>query len=227
MRRQSQLAKDAHEKYERELVAHADDVKRLSEVKVELDEVRATVREHQSAAEIARANLAKSEESWVRQKSVLESELNEVKKRCVLSFPSPLSFSDVSSRLPFCRSDELREQNSTLAQHLETASAQATQLQSRHAVLSESTSQGESSADAETIEAITASHNSSVEQLREVIRYLRREKDIIDLQFDFSKQEAARLKQQLEFTSRSLEEARQNLQEVRPLFPLSSSFTRS
>jgi len=70
-------------------------------------------------------------------------------------------------------------------------------------------------ADADTIEAITASHNASVEQLREVIRYLRREKDIIDLQLEFSKQEATRLKQQLDFTSRSLEEARQALQEVR------------
>ncbi|GAA5874743.1 hypothetical protein JCM8547_005199 [Rhodosporidiobolus lusitaniae] len=194
MRRQAQVAKDAHDKYERELVAHAEDVKRLSEVKEELEGVRATVREHQSAAEIAKANLAKSEESWARQKSVLEAELGDVKKR----------------------SDELREQNATLAQHLETASAQATQLQSRHAAItSAADSAAEGGADADTIEQITASHNSSVEQLREVIRYLRREKDIIDLQFDFSKQEATRLKQQLEFTSRNLEEARQSLQEER------------
>jgi nucleoprotein TPR len=132
--------------------------------------------------------------------------------------------------LPFTySSDELRQQNSTLAQHLETASAQATQLQSRHAAITDGTSAEGASADADTIEAITASHNSSVEQLREVIRYLRREKDIIDLQFDFSKQEAARLKQQLEFTSRNLEEARQTVQEVRRFFlpSLSPSFADS
>ncbi|BGP20306.1 Protein mlp1 [Rhodosporidiobolus nylandii] len=193
MRRQAQIAKDAHDKYERELVAHAEDVKRLSEVKEELETVRATVREHQSAAEVARANLAQSEESWQRQKSVLEAELSEIRKR----------------------SDELKEQNSTLAQHLETASAQATQLQARHTAITDAAGAAGEAADADTIEAITASHNSSVEQLREVIRYLRREKDIIDLQLDFSKQEAARLRQQLEFTSRGLEEARQSLQEER------------
>jgi nucleoprotein TPR len=88
MRRQAQLAKDAHEKYERELVAHAEDVKRLSEVKGELENVRAGVREQQSAVEVAKANLKKSEESWARQKSVLESELGEVKKRCVFRVPS-------------------------------------------------------------------------------------------------------------------------------------------
>ncbi|GAA5982753.1 hypothetical protein JCM11641_007777 [Rhodosporidiobolus odoratus] len=194
MRRQAQIAKDAHEKYERELVAHAEDVKRLSEVKEEMEKVRATVREHQSAAEVARANLVKSEESWERQKVVLEAELGDIRKR----------------------SDEVKEQNSTLAQHLETASAQATQLQARHAAVADAAGGvANGGADADTFEAITASHNSSVEQLREVIRYLRREKDIIDLQLDFSKQEATRLRQQLEFTSRGLEEARQSLQEER------------
>ncbi|KPV73223.1 uncharacterized protein RHOBADRAFT_28975, partial [Rhodotorula graminis WP1] len=195
LRRQAQLARDAHDKYERELVAHADDVKKLAHVKDELNAVRATVREHEAAAQVARANLASSEESWARQKGTLQQELADVRKRC----------------------DELKEQNSTLAQHLETASASATQLQARHAAVSDSAAAaGEAGgADADTIEAITASHNASVEQLREVIRYLRREKDIIDLQLEFSKQEATRLRQQLDFTSRSLEEARQSLQEER------------
>ncbi|BGP27784.1 nucleoprotein TPR [Rhodotorula toruloides] len=192
MRRQAQAAKDAHDKYERELVAHAEDVKRLTEVKDELERVRATVREHELAAQVARANLTAAEESWARQKTVLERELAEVRKR----------------------SNELKEQNSTLAQHLETASAQAVQLQARSAATQDG-AVAEEGAAAESVEAITISHSSSVEQLREVIRYLRREKDIIDLQLDFSKQEATRLRQQLDFTSRSLEEARQTLQEER------------
>lgn len=110
------------------------------------------------------------------------------------------------------RCDELKEQNSTLAQHLETASAQAAKLQARHAAPTDAAGEG---IDAEAAEAIAASQSSSVEQLQEVTKYLRREKDIIDLQLEFSKQEAARLRQQLDFTSRSLEEARQTLQDVR------------
>jgi len=81
MRRQAQIAKDAHEKYERELVAHAEDVKRLSEVKEQLESVRATIREHQTAAEVSKANLVSSEQSWTRQKQALEQELSDVRKR--------------------------------------------------------------------------------------------------------------------------------------------------
>lgn len=81
LRRQAQLAKDAHDKYDRELVAHAEDVKRLSEIKDELERVRATIGEHQTAVEVAKANLLSSEESWSRQKQALEQELEDVKKR--------------------------------------------------------------------------------------------------------------------------------------------------
>ncbi|GAA5901318.1 uncharacterized protein JCM6883_000178 [Sporobolomyces salmoneus] len=193
MRRQAQHAKDSHEKYERELVAHAEDVKRLSEVKEQLEFVRATIREHQTAAEVSKANLVSSEQSWSRQKQALEQELSDVRKRA----------------------EELKEQNATLAQHLETATAQASQLQARHAAIAAGTSSDGGIADSEAVESITASHAASVEQLREVIRYLRREKEIIDLQFDYSKQEAARLRQQLEFTERSLTESRQALTEER------------
>ena len=83
LRRQAQIAREAHEKYERELVAHADDVKRLTEVKDELEGVRGTIREHQTAAEVARANLTTSEASWSRQKTALEQEISDLKKRRV------------------------------------------------------------------------------------------------------------------------------------------------
>lgn len=67
----------------------------------------------------------------------------------------------------------------------------------------------------DSTEAPSALSAESTEQLREVIRYLRREKEIVDLQLEFSKQEAARLRQQLEFANRNLEETRQALSEVR------------
>lgn len=83
LRRQAQIARDAHEKYERELVAHADDVKRLTEIKDELERIRATVGEAESSAEVAKFNLASSETSWTRQKSILEQEITDLKRRYV------------------------------------------------------------------------------------------------------------------------------------------------
>lgn len=109
------------------------------------------------------------------------------------------------------RSDELKQQNNTLAQHLEDATASAAKLQARRAAAGDA-SEGNGH-DTDALEAIEASHTSSVTQLREVVGYLRREKDILELQLGISAQEAARLRQQLEFTSRTLEESRQALQE--------------
>ena len=51
--------------------------------------------------------------------------------------------------------------------------------------------------------------------LGEVIRYLRREKDIIEVQHELSVQEARRLKQQLDYTQTSLDQVRETLAQER------------
>ncbi|KAM0789729.1 hypothetical protein ACM66B_006586 [Microbotryomycetes sp. NB124-2] len=186
LRRQVQLAKDAHDKYDRELVAHAEDVKRLGEIKTELDRVRTTMGEYQAQTEVAKANLLSSEETWNRQKLALEQELADVRKRC----------------------EDLTKQNSLLHEHLESFNTRAAQIQARQPAEVHA-------GDADTAEAITAAQDSSSDQLRQVIKYLRGEKDIVDFQLELAKQEAARLRTQLEFTSRNLEEARQSLTEER------------
>ncbi|KAK4051609.1 Protein mlp1 [Microbotryomycetes sp. JL201] len=186
LRRQVQLAQDAHDKYDRELVAHAEDVKRLGEVKAELDKVRQSMGEYQAQTEVAKANLLSSEESWNRQKQALEQELSDVRKRC----------------------DDLTKQNSLLHEHLETFNARAAQIQARQPA------EG-STGDTDPAEAIAAAQESSSDQLRQVIKYLRGEKDIVDFQLELAKQEAARLRTQLEFTSRNLDEARRSLSEER------------
>ncbi|KAK4056430.1 Protein mlp1 [Microbotryomycetes sp. JL221] len=184
LRRQVQLAQDAHNKYDRELVAHAEDVKRLSEVKQELEKVRATLGEHQTATEVAKANLLSSEESWHRQKQALEQELADVRKRC----------------------DDLTKQNVLLHEHLENFNSRAAQIQARQA--------SDAGLSAEAGDAEVTQGNSD-EQLRQVIKYLRGEKDIVDFQLELAKQEASRLRTQLDFTSRNLEEARKSLSEER------------
>lgn len=102
------------------------------------------------------------------------------------------------------RCDDLNTQNVVLHEHLETFGTQAAKIQAQDATDT-------------TDSSTTLSESTSTEsttQLREVIRYLRREKEIVDLQLEFGKQEAARLRQQLEFANRNLEESRQALVEV-------------
>lgn len=109
------------------------------------------------------------------------------------------------------RCDDLNGQNAVLHEHLETFGTQATQLQTLRTAPAPADG---SAPDTIAEEAVVANATSSTEQLREVIRYLRREKDIVDLQLEFSKQEATRLRQQLAFAARNLEESRQALVEV-------------
>lgn len=60
--------------------------------------------------------------------------------------------------------------------------------------------------------------DTKLSELRSVVSYLRREKEIVDLQLELSKQENVRLKSQIEHLSQSLEETRTSLSEVSPDF---------
>lgn len=94
LRRQAQLAKDAQEKYEREVQSHGASMGRLAQIKDELETVRASVRQAQSDADVAKANLTTSEASWSRQKEALEHEISDLRKRFVKQEHSIYGISD-------------------------------------------------------------------------------------------------------------------------------------
>ncbi|KAL8646549.1 MAG: hypothetical protein Q9226_006810 [Calogaya cf. arnoldii] len=98
--------------------------------------------------------------------------------------------------------ERLAEQNNRLHQQLETLGTQIANLQKRNAP--DDSDQPEST--------IT---NPGLENLQEVIKYLRREKEIIDVQLELSTQETKRLKQQLDYTQTQLDETRVKLNQQR------------
>ena len=89
-----------------------------------------------------------------------------------------------------------------LHQHLENVNLQAAQIR-RTADQDPNVSIDVENADAKYTE------------LRSVIGYLRKEKEIVDLQLELSKQESARLKSQVEHLNQSLQDARNTLTQVR------------
>lgn len=114
----------------------------------------------------------------------------------------------------FClRCKDLAAQNNILHQHLESVSSQAARI--REAADSSATNftgDGESAED---------STDTKLAELRSVVAYLRKEKDIVDLQLELSKQETTRLRTQVEHLDKSLAETRKALSEVSPkTFPL-------
>ncbi len=102
------------------------------------------------------------------------------------------------------RWEDANAQNKLLHQQLENVTAQISALQ-------ESRASGN-----ESLETIAA-HPSSpdTDKYRELSNYLRREKDILEVQFELKVQDAKRLQQQLEYTQSQLDEARLKLEQER------------
>jgi nucleoprotein TPR len=114
------------------------------------------------------------------------------------------------------RCTELKDQNDKLHRHLEDVSAQALSIQQRANTQPSSAETGEGASATEGEDGAKSPEHQLAE-LRDVIRYVRREKEILECQHELNLQESRRLKQQLDQTNKSLEETRALLSEERSL----------
>ncbi|KAG0200486.1 hypothetical protein BGX33_010972, partial [Mortierella sp. NVP41] len=203
LRYQGNLTKEAHENYERELMNHAKDMDALSKLKAKHIKQTTELERYKSQAESAASNLQSAEIAWESQKSILQRNLSEVEKRCT----------------------ELKDQNEKLHRHLEDVSAQALSIQQRASAQVSSAESGEGASAAEGEGAAKESPERQLAELRDVIRYVRREKEILECQHELNLQESRRLKQQLDQTNKSLEETRALLSEERNLQQLRERLT--
>jgi len=103
---------------------------------------------------------------------------------------------------------DIKKQNDILHKHLESVSSQAARI--RQAADSNVPTEGEGEASSSTDGA-----DAKLSELRSVVAYLRKEKEIVDLQLELSKQENTRLKTQIDHLQQTLNETRQTLSEVR------------
>ncbi|KAK0844193.1 Protein mlp1 [Friedmanniomyces endolithicus] len=182
---QAEIAQQAQQSYEDELVKHAAAAQGLQAVRREYNELRMEVAGVRAEAEAARGSLERGEESWAEQREGLERELEEAKRRRV----------DVDA------------QNGVLHRQMESFSAELAALrQGRNHAAPDGGDDGEAAA---------AGSPARDGNLQEVVRFLRREKEIVDVQYELSMQEAKRLQQQLEYTSATLEATRQTLTDER------------
>ncbi|KAJ8468503.1 hypothetical protein ONZ51_g9602 [Trametes cubensis] len=183
VRQQEERAKAAEERYSREVLAHAESIKSVEQLKKQLSQSQAAAREGRAAAETAQAKLTTSEASWQQQREALDKEITDLKARC----------------------KDLSDQNNLLHQHLESVSNHAARI--KQAASSTTAESGEAEASDDTDTKLT--------ELRSLVTYLRKEKEIIELQLELSKQENTRLKTQIEHLSQNLDETRKALSEER------------
>lgn len=97
------------------------------------------------------------------------------------------------------RCEDLRKQNKSLLEQLDNVGSQISDLQKSRAA-------GEDSM--ETQEGDDTNSDDPLEKLRRTFTWLRREKEIVDVQYELNLQETKRLRQQLDYSQNALDEAR-------------------
>lgn len=178
---QAQIAQQAQQSYENELVKHAEAAKGLQIIRAEYNELKTQVAEIRADAEAARSSLTQGEESWAETKDRYEREFSEIRTR----------------------REDLNNQNKLLHDQLDSLSSQITSLKQSRSVLPAEA--GESA----------GSPPPGGDNSQELIRYLRREKEIVDVQYELSQQELKRLRQQIEHTQVQLDQTREKLDQER------------
>ena len=178
---QAEIAQQAQQNYENELVKHADAARNLQKVRAEFSQLKLEAIELKTEAESARTSLSQSEESWVEAKEHYEQEILDLKTR----------------------REDTHTQNQLLHKQLENVNGQITALQHKQSM--------NPNTEEDTPNLQTSGHDN----LQELISYLRREKEIVDVQLELSSQESKRLRQQFGYTQSQLDETRLKLNQQR------------
>ncbi|KAL7622484.1 Protein mlp1 [Parahypoxylon ruwenzoriense] len=182
LRAQAEIAANAQQAYESEVMKHGETAKSLSSLRGEYNQLKTSAATWKADAESAKVTLLQSESSWDERRQRFEREISELR----------------------ARRDDANAQNKLLHQQLEDVTKQVSALQ-----------QSRTSTD-ESLDTIASQPSSSdVDKFRELSNYLRREKDILEVQYDLKVQEAKRLQQQLEYAQSQLDEARLKLEQER------------
>ncbi|TAQ86838.1 hypothetical protein B7494_g4808 [Chlorociboria aeruginascens] len=185
LRAQAAIATKAQQDYENELVKHAEAAKLLQNLRAEHNQLKSEIATLRTEAESARVTLSQSESSWEERREQFEQELNELRTR----------------------RDDVNAQNRLLHQQLENVGSQISALQQSRSTLTDTTMDGSPSAEA------TADRTS--DGLRELNSFLRREKEILEVQYELKVQESKRLQQQLDYAQSQLDESRLKLDQER------------
>lgn len=176
---QAQIATEAQQNYEDELLKHAEAAKNLQLARNEVNELRLKAKTLETEAKNSQLALEQKEEALSDMKARYEQELTDLKTR----------------------REEALSQNNILHNQLDTLTKQISTLQRDRNSFSPAEA--------------AAGSDSSREELQEVIKYLRREKEIIEVQYHLSSQDVKRLRLQLDRTQEQLDQAKGKIDKQR------------
>ncbi|CAD5114207.1 DgyrCDS3352 [Dimorphilus gyrociliatus] len=180
---QQKIAEESQKKFENEMLLHASDLKALQVVKEQLEKKSGELNHFERLAIDAQKKLADLKDSFVIKEAKLLDNIVRLQDR----------------------GKELQNQNDTLHKELEQIGEKLLTMESKsssvlaHGEISEMTA-----------EDISTSPSS---QVVEIIRFLRREKELAERKLEASAQECERIRKQLQIHTVDLEDVKQSLKE--------------
>ncbi|XP_053661275.1 nucleoprotein TPR [Anopheles marshallii] len=190
---------EAEQKYAREMVEHSSDIQQLAQLKEDMQRMQTQFEELQKQRDQAQEHLKTGEECWNNREQKLRTELSQLEEQ----------FSNLNSQ-----NAALHDQIQNLGTRLSISAASQNQTFTE----AESTNADNSMVgeDASILNrSLNDEEKQSVEQLLQIIKYLRKEKDIAVARSDMLRSENVRIQSELMILEKKYEEVQAELKEMR------------
>ncbi|XP_039274205.2 nucleoprotein TPR-like isoform X1 [Styela clava] len=186
---QMNLIHDAQDKYQREMLLHAESVKELMQLKEKSETNSSDIEKAKISAKQAQHLLDSNKGMWEKQKKKLTDEIDEMKER----------------------NKDLTDQLSALHTQLETMSNQMVALQHKSATSSPAAKYSRLSTQQQAKSVAEDPTDKSNEQLMDIIKFLRKEKNLSEVKCSLAQSENTRMKQQLSHLQKQADEFKKSL----------------
>lgn len=183
----------AEQKYANEMVQHSSDIQQLASLKEDVQKTKLQFDELKQARDQAIERFTTSEECWKNREEMMKKETDQLEERL----------------------SDLNSQNAALHDQIQSLSTKLS-ISAAHA-LEQKQAQDESMNDSNVEDgvvlnkSISDEEKRSVDQLLQIIKYLRKEKDIAVAKFDILRSENVRVQSELMMFQKKLEEAQSEL----------------
>uniref|UniRef100_A0A182NLI4 Nucleoprotein TPR n=1 Tax=Anopheles dirus TaxID=7168 RepID=A0A182NLI4_9DIPT len=195
----------AEQKYAREMAQHSSDIQQLAQLKEDMQRTQAQFDELRQQRDQAQERLKTGEECWTNREQMLRKEVSQLEEQL----------------------DNLNAQNAALHDQIQSLS---TRLSISAAALNQTATSAETLATATADDSMSGTaaedcsvlnrslndeEKGSVEQLLQIIKYLRKEKDIAVARFDVLRSENVRIQSELMLLQKKLDDSQTELTAMR------------
>ncbi|XP_055634445.1 nucleoprotein TPR isoform X2 [Toxorhynchites rutilus septentrionalis] len=182
----------AEQKYANEMVQHSSDIQQLTNLKEEMQKTKAQFDELKLARDQAVERFNISEQCWKNREEMMRKETDQLEER----------LADLNSQ-----NAALHDQIQSLSTKLSISAVKCLEQKAADE------SMNDSNMDDSTVlnNSISEEEKRSVEQLLQIIKYLRKEKDIAVAKFDILRSENVRVQSELMMFQKKLEESQAEL----------------